>query len=191
MKIIFITTNKHKFEEVQDILRDYPIELERLFMEYEENHDFGIEEIARGVARKLAIEIGKPILLEDTGLFFEAYEGFPGALPKFVFNTLGHKGIFKLLQGESRKAYFKTVAAYCEPNKEPVLFDGIMRGDITNEVYNEDKDVMPYDRIFIPQGASKTISDMTLEEKNALSQRAEAFKKFGDYIVGKNKKSKN
>ncbi|MBZ9577688.1 RdgB/HAM1 family non-canonical purine NTP pyrophosphatase [Patescibacteria group bacterium] len=191
MKIIFITTNKHKFEEVQGILKDYPIELEQLSMEYEENHDSRMEEIATSAARKLAAELNKPLILEDTGLFFEAYEGFPGALPKFVFNALGYKGIFKLLQGESRKAYFKTVAAYCEPNKEPVLFDGIVRGDITNKVYNKDKDAMPYDRIFIPQGVSKTISDMTLEEKNALSQRAEAFKKFGDYIVNKNKKSKN
>jgi len=186
MKIIFITTNKYKFKEVRGILKDYPIELEQLSMEYEENHDSGIEEIARGVARKLAIEIGEPILVEDTGLFFEAYNNFPGALPRFVFNTIGYKGIFKLLQGESRKAYFKTVAAYCEPNKEPVLFDGAMKGDITNKIYNEDKDAMPYDRIFIPEGESKTISDMTLEEKNALSQRAESFEKFGDYIVNKN-----
>ena len=45
---------------------------------------------------------------------------------------------------------------------------------------------MPYDRIFIPEGKSKTISDMTLQEKNSLSQRAEAFKKFGEYIINKN-----
>ncbi|KPJ55228.1 hypothetical protein AMJ47_01220 [Parcubacteria bacterium DG_72] len=191
MKIIFITTNKHKFEEVRDILKDYPIELEQLSMEYEENHDSGIEEIAGAAARKLATEIGKPIVLEDTGLFFEAYNNFPGALPKFVFNTIGYKGIFKLLEGESRKAYFKTIAAYCEPNKEPVLFGGIMRGGITNKIYNKDKEAMPYDRIFIPENESKTISSMTLEEKNALSQRAESFKKFGNYIVKKIKETKD
>ena len=187
MKIIFITTNKFKFEEVQDILKDYPIELEQLSMEYEEDHDSSIEEIARSAVKKLSTELNKPIILEDTGLFFEAYNGFPGALPKFVFNTLGYKGIFKLIQGESRKAYFKTVAGYCEPNKEPVLFTGTMKGEITDKIYNEDQEAMPYDRIFIPEGESKTISDMTLEEKNSLSQRAEAFKKFGEYIINKNK----
>jgi XTP/dITP diphosphohydrolase len=188
MKIVFITTNNHKFEEVADILKDYPIDLEQLSIEYEENHDSEIEEIARDAARKLAIETGKPVLLEDTGLFFEAYNGFPGALPKFVFNSIGYKGIFKLLEGESRKAYFKTVAAYCEPNKEPVLFEGIMKGTIGDKIHNKDKDAMPYDRIFFPESKNITISDMTLEEKNALSQRAESFRKFGDYIVNKIKK---
>jgi len=185
MKITFITTNKHKFEEVENVLKDYPIELEHLNMEYEENHDAKIEEVARDAAKKMADKLNKPIVLEDTGLFFEAYNGFPGALPKFAIKTLGYKGIFKLLAGENRGAYFKTVAAFCEPGKEPVLFEGIMRGTITEEIHNQDSDVMPYDRIFVPEGETETISDMTMDKKNSFSQRAQAFRKFGEYIAGK------
>jgi XTP/dITP diphosphohydrolase len=151
-------------------------------MEYDENHDLSMEEIAKCASKKIAEELGKPIVLEDTGLFFQAYENFPGALPKFVFNTLGYKGIMKVLDGESRKAYFKTVAAYCEPGKEPILFEGKMDGKITSEVFDEDKDAMPYDRIFIPEGYDKTISSMDMNLKNSFSQRGEAFRKFGDYI---------
>ena len=182
MKITFITTNKHKFKEVRDILKDYPVELDWLDMDYEENHDEGLEEIARGAAKKLADKLNSPIVLEDTGLFFEAYNNFPGALPKFVINSIGFKGIFKLLDGESRKAYFKTVAAFCEPGSEPVLFEGIMKGKITEKIYNENKNEMPYDKIFILEGKTKTISEMTLEEKNSFSQRSKSFKKFGEYI---------
>lgn len=179
MEITFVTTNKHKFEEVSDLLKNYPIDLVQLDMEYDENHDLGLEEIAKTSAKKLADQLQRPIVLEDTGLFFEAYNGFPGVLPKFVFNTIGYKGIFKLLEGESRKAYFKTVAAFCEPGGESVLFDGVMRGKITQEIHNEDKDALPYDRIFIPEGVGKTISDMSMDEKNSISQRAEVFRKFG------------
>ena len=185
MKVIFITTNKHKFAEVQDILKSYSVAVEQLAVDYEENHDASIDEVARTAAEKLANELKKPVVLEDTGLFFAAYDGFPGALPKFVFKTLGYRGIFKLLAGESREAYFKTVAAYCEPGQEPVLFEGVMKGIITETVYNEDKDEMPYDRIFIPEGKDVTISDMTLQEKNSFSQRAAAFRKFGEYMVKK------
>lgn len=181
-KIYFITTNNHKFMEVKDALKEYPIELEHINLEYEENHDSSMEEIAKKASKKLADELKKSVILEDTGLFFEAYPNFPGALPKFVFNTLGYKGIFKLLEGESRKAYFKTVAGYCEPGKEPVLFEGEMHGQITKEVHNINKDAMPYDRIFIPEGKTKTISDMSLSEKTAFSQRAKAFRKFGEFI---------
>lgn len=142
-----------------------------------------MEEIAQKASQKLAQQLDRPVVLEDTGLFFEAYNGFPGALPKFVFSTIGYRGIFKLLEDEKRNTYFKTVAAYCEPDKDPVLFEGIMRGKITDKVYNKDKDEMPYDKIFIPEGKTKTVSDMTLEEKNSFSQRAKAFKKFGKYII--------
>lgn len=185
MKIAFITTNKHKFEEVENVLKDYPIELAHLNMEYEENHDAKIEDVARDAAKKLAAELNKPIVLEDTGLFFSAYDGFPGALPKFAIKTLGYKGIFKLLAGENRGAYFKTVAAFCEPGGEPILFEGIMSGTITEEVHNPDGDFMPYDKIFIPDGETETISEMTMEKKNSFSQRAQAFRKFGEYIAGK------
>jgi len=182
MKIAFITTNKHKFREVREILEDYPVELEHTDLEYEENHDASLENIAKTAAQKLASQLNKPVILEDTGLFFAAYNNFPGALPKFVFYSLGYQGIFKLLAGVSRQAHFKTVAAFCRPGGKPVLFEGIMHGQITPEVHNANKDVMPYDKIFIPQGKTKTISDMTLEEKNTFSQRAQAFRKFGEYI---------
>jgi len=182
MKLYFITTNKHKFEEVADILKEFPIELEHIDLEYDEHPDWGMEEIARSASKKLANKLQKPIILEDTGLFFEAYPGFPGAQPKFVFNTIGYKGIFKLLEGESRKAYFKTVAGFCEPTKEPVLFEGVMNGTFIDKIHNENKDVMPYDRIFIPENTTKTISDMTMQEKNIFSQRAQAFKKFGEFM---------
>jgi len=186
MKIQFITTNKHKFEEVNDILKDYPIELEWLNMDYDENHDHSMEDIAKTAAKKLADQLNKPIVLEDTGLFFDAYNNFPGALPKFVITTLGFKGIFKLLEGESRKAYFKTVSAFCEPGKDPVLFEGVMNGEITEQVVNPDKDEMPYDKIFIPEGYDKTISEISFEEKKKYSQRGKSFRKFGEYIKNKN-----
>lgn len=185
MKVFFATTNRHKFQEVRDILKGYPMELEHLEMAYEESHDDAIEEIASKAAKKLAKDLGRPVVVEDTGLFFRAYNNFPGALPKFVFESLGYKGILKLLEGETRKAYFKTVASFCQPGERPVLFEGILEGSITESVHNRDKDVMPYERIFVPEGREATLSDMTLEEKNAFSHRAQAFRKFGEYLSGR------
>jgi XTP/dITP diphosphohydrolase len=182
VKVSFVTTNKHKFREVSHILKDYPVELEHLEQEYEENHDSSLEEIARSAALRLSRELAINIVLEDTGLFFAAYDNFPRALPKFVFNSLGYQGIFKLLEGESRSAYFKTVAAFCLPDSEPVLFAGRLSGEITKRVYDKTADVMPYDRIFIPAGKKQTISGLTLAEKNAMSQRGEAFRRFGQYL---------
>jgi len=105
MRITFITTNKHKFVEVSQLLRGYQIELEHLDQSYEENHDTSLEEIARNASYTMAYALQQTVVLEDTGLFFEAYDGFPGALPKFVFATLGYQGIFKLLEGGGQETH--------------------------------------------------------------------------------------
>lgn len=185
MEVVFVTTNTHKFQEVSSVLEEYPVTLTHQNQEYEENHDVGLEEIVRTAVVRLAEELQQPVVIEDTGLYFEAYEGFPGALPKFVINTIGIRGVFKLLDGEVRGAYFKTVAGFCEPGQQPVLFDGVMRGVITDKEYNKEKDVMPYDRIFVPEGKDVVISSMTIKEKNEFSQRAQAFRKFGEYMRSK------
>jgi len=172
---------------VAAVLGEFGIKVEQLDMEYEENHDASLEEIAKGAAQKLAIELNKAVVVEDTGLFFTAYPNFPGALPKFVYESLGYKGIFKLLEGEDREAYFKTVAAFCAPEGEPVLFTATMRGQVTEEVHNEEADVMPYDKIFIPEGESVTISDMTMEKKNSFSQRGQVFRQLGEWFQSNNR----
>jgi len=183
MVLTLVTTNKHKFEEITDILKPFSIELSWLNRKYDEDNDYAIQEIAKMAAKKLADELKTPIVLEDTGLFLEAYPGFPGPGPKFAINTLGYKGFFKLLQGESPNAYFQTFAAYCEPGKEPLTFEGRMDGYFIDEIRNPNKDMMPYDHFFVPKGyGNKTLSEISMQEKSSISQRGEAFRKLGEYL---------
>jgi len=185
MKVSFVTTNKHKFSEVQEILAPYSIDLEHVDMEYDENHDSSMRDISTNASRMLANKLGKAVVVEDTGLYFEAYQDFPGALPKFVFNSLGYRGILKLLDEENRGAFFLAVVAYCEPGGEPQLFEGKMKGVITDRVFDEDEDVMPYERIFALPNQEETISRMSVAEKAAVSHRGHAFRKLGEFLSKK------
>lgn len=180
MPLAFVTTNKHKFSEVSEILKPFNMDIEQVDFDYAENHDASLEEVATSAGIEVSKSLNRPVILEDTGLFFDAFEGFPGALPKFVFKTLGYRGIFKLLENEKRNAYFKTVASYCEPNGTPKLFTGIMRGKITTEIFDAEKDLMPYDKIFIADELpDKVFSRLSISEKNKVSQRGQAFRGFG------------
>ena len=181
-KIIFITTSKHKFEEVSAVLKKYDIVLEQLVLDYVENKEDSMEEVCKKAAEELAAKLNKEIIVEDTGLYFNAYNNFPGALPKFVIKGIGFDGIFRLLKNKDRSAYFKSVIGYGRPGKEVKIFNGIMTGKITEEVIAPKKDVMPYDHIFIPNGYDKVIAQMTMEEKNSFSQRGKAARKFGEYL---------
>ncbi len=182
MIINFVTTNKHKVDEARLALREFGIEVRQVDINYEENHDDSMEDIVRQAAHRLANQRQQPVVVEDTGLFFKAWPGFPGALPKFVWQTIGYKGIFKLLEGADRRAYFITVLGWCEPGEEPQLFTAKMQGEITKKVYNENRAVMPYDRIFVPAGETETISDMSLAKKNSFSQRGKVFRKLGKWL---------
>ncbi len=186
-KLKFITSNKYKVEEIQNVLNDFDIELEQVKIDYPENKEDDMEEVCKKAAKNLAEELGEAVIVEDTGLYFNAYNNFPGAQPKFVFNAIGFDGIFRLLKGKDRSAYFETVIGYCEPGKEPVIFSGMMKGKIIDKVVSPEVDTMPYNHIIIPGGSDKTVAEMSLEERNNFLQRAKAARKLGEFLKSKHK----
>ena len=182
MKLYFVTTNPHKRAEVQAVLQPYGHEVEQLDREYDELQDASLAEIAASGARSIARDVNAPVMTDDTGFYFEAYNDFPGILSKFVYQALGYHGLLKLLEEEDRSAYSMSVAAYCEPDGEPVTFEGFTKGSISKEVYDQDADVQPFERIFIPEGYEVTSSKLSREEKNKISHRGQAFRKLGEYL---------
>ncbi len=181
MNLSFVTSNRHKYEEVKSILSAFGIETEWVNEEYNEPGG-DVDFVAGESSRILAERLGKPVCVDDTGVYFEAYPGFPGPHPKFVFDRIGYEGIMRLLDGKSRKAYFRTAVGYCEPGKKPVVFEGVMNCTIAGQVFDEDKDVMPYERIFIPEGKKGPLSSLSRDEKNRISHRYEAFRRLGEFL---------
>lgn len=182
MKVYFVTGNQGKFIEVSEIMKAKGIEVEQIKMDKPEIKSDSIREIAADAAEKLAQKLGKPIVCEDTGFFLEAFNNFPGAHPKFVYDAIGLEGIFKLLEGKGRKAYFMTAAAYCGPGKKAEIFEGILKGRVAEKI-SEEKALpgLPYDRIFVPENGEKPWSE-TPEIKKKSNHRKEAFEKLADFL---------
>jgi len=181
-KIYFLSSNKEKIKEVKLHLKKFGIKIIGRKREIEEDNFGRQEQIARGKARKAAKLIKKPVIVEDTGLYLKAYKNFPGINAKFVFNCIGLRGILKLLEGKSRKAYFKTVVAYCRPNGRPLTFTGICKGRISKKIRKPIVPKVPYDSIFIAEKEKRTFSQMTKEEKAKYSHRAKAVEKFAKWF---------
>lgn len=182
MKLYFATKNKHKVEEAQAVLGEQGIQIEQLDVHYLEDKELTIHETAQRAAKELADAQNKPIIVDDTGIFFSAYQNFPGANAKLMFNSLGYEGLLTLLAGKKREAYFICCIGFCEPGKESVVFEGRLDGYITQVAFHLNEDVMPYERIFIPKKETRTLSAMTREEKNRTSHRAHALKKLAEYL---------
>ena len=185
--LIFVTTNAHKVKEIMDLAESESsdITIEQLDYDYPELQLDDIEAVARESANYVRTQAGmeEPFFLEDSGLIIPALSGFPGPFSAFVFKTIGNEGILKLMadkKGEERNATFKTVVAYCEsPKSVPVLFVGTVEGRIAEEIRGSGG--FGYDPIFEVNG--KTFGEMSTGDKNNVSHRSRAFKKFLDSIL--------
>ena len=75
-----------------------------------------------------------------------------------------------------------SVIGYCSPGKKAKVFEGKLPGRIILKVMKPRTDVLPYERIFVPKGFSKTVVELGFEKKNEISHRAKAFHKLGKFL---------
>ncbi|WP_064496428.1 XTP/dITP diphosphatase [Methanocaldococcus jannaschii] len=182
MKIYFATGNPNKIKEANIILKDLKdVEIEQIKISYPEIQGT-LEEVAEFGAKWVYNILKKPVIVEDSGFFVEALNGFPGTYSKFVQETIGNEGILKLLEGkDNRNAYFKTVIGYCDENGVR-LFKGIVKGRVSEEIRSKGYG-FAYDSIFIPEEEERTFAEMTTEEKSQISHRKKAFEEFKKFLL--------
>lgn len=180
MKLLFATTNPGKIREARMILA--PHEVEQLELEMLEPHELGHEAIIRSKAEQALAKAGSPVFVEDTALYLEAFNNFPGVYGKYIADSIGMEGILRLLKGQDRRARFETLVAYAAPNEAARSFKGVCEGSIAPEERGEVRERLPYDRVFVPDGFDKTFSEMSREEKNELSHRRKALLAFAEWL---------
>ena len=88
--------------------------------------------------------------------------------------------ILKGMKNESdREAKFHCVIAYINENTEE-CFEGILQGEIADSIKGEHG--FGYDPIFFLPELNKTTSELSPEEKNRLSHRSLALRKWAEYV---------
>jgi len=181
--VYFATTNRGKFREAARITSGFGIRLRRLRWEKQEIQSNDLKEIASFAAEQAARSTGLPIVAEDSGFFVSALKGFPGPYSSYVFKTLGSEGILKLVgKNGDRKVFFLAAVAFCRPKMRPKCFTGVISGRLADKARGVNG--FGFDPIFMPnRGSSRTFAEMTTDEKNTMSHRALAFRKFSDWFA--------
>ena len=164
MKITYVTGNKAKIDSARMYLEPLGIEVDNIKMEIDEIQRDTCEEVVLHTVKEAYKEIKHPVLKNDSGLFIESLNGFPGVYTHYVEDTIGEDGILKLMDGiENRKAKFIEVYAYMEDEDNIKIFTSVTKGSISNEksgIYG-----WSYDYIFIPEGYDKTLGNYKDEER--------------------------
>jgi XTP/dITP diphosphohydrolase len=121
--------------------------------------------------------IRKPMFVDDSGLFIDALDGFPGAIAHFVSKS----SVLNMLSGvKNRDAHFKTSICYVDEDVAKI-FEGTVSGRIASEPQGDR--AFGFDSLFIPIGEEKTFAQMSIEEKSKYSHRARAFEKLAKYVL--------
>jgi XTP/dITP diphosphohydrolase len=122
---------------------------------------------------------------DDTGLEVEALDGAPGVYSaRYAGEERNSEHnmdlLLKNLEGKSnRKARFRTVITLIQAEGTN-QFDGIVEGTILKE--RKGKGGFGYDPVFLPDGYTKTLAEMSMEEKNQISHRARATQKLVEFL---------
>ena len=180
-ELFFASSNNHKFEETQRILSNLGLEINMFKTTLEEIQSNSMNEIAKRKALDAFRKIKKPVIIEDDGLFIESLDGFPGPYSSYVYDTIGNKGIMRLLENiETRNAKFVAIIAYCDEENVANLFESSIPGKISLSI---EEGGWGYDPIFIPDGESKTYANVS--DKDKFSHRSASLKKFSDWFMHK------
>lgn len=163
MIINFITSNKGKVREFKEILKSIA-KVRHIEMSYPELRSDDPEEIAGLAAKQLADLMNKTVIVEDSGLFIEALNGFPGTCSAYIHKRIGLNGIIKLMQNvKNRRCEYRSAVGFCIPGREPVSFLGEEDGIVAEEIRGSYG--FGHDPIFIPKGSKKTYGEMKKVEK--------------------------
>jgi XTP/dITP diphosphohydrolase len=138
-----------------------------------------VGEIAREKARYAYERLRRPLIVDDTGFCIAALGGFPGPYAAYVLDTIGLAGILRLMEGQAdRSAWFETAIAFADAEGIRV-FRGRIDGKIVDA---RGSGGFGYDPIF--EVGDRTLAEIPLEEKSAISHRARALAAFRDWLTG-------
>ena len=186
MKLVLASKNKKKLVEMNDILSHLGIEV---CSEAEAGVDVEVEETGTTFeensllkAKAVMEASGLPAIADDSGLCVDALGGAPGVYSaRYGGEGLDDVQRYQLLldnmKGQMpRTARFVSVITCCFPNGDVLSARGECEGSVAFAPMGEGG--FGYDPIFFVPGLKKTFSQLTPEEKNAISHRGKALEAF-------------
>jgi XTP/dITP diphosphohydrolase len=194
MKLLIATNNPGKLIEFQELLKDTniilitPAQIGLDLDVLEDGHTYAENATKKAIAFAQASNLIS--LADDSGLEVNALKGAPGLYSARYGSTDGkklsdaerRKYLLSQLQDKPRPwtAHFHATVAIAIPNGAVHLTEGICPGEITPE--ERGTGGFGYDPIFLLTELSKTMAELSMDEKNRLSHRARAVMKAKDIL---------
>lgn len=194
MKLVLASKNPHKLAEISKITEKFGFEL---VLQSELGVDIDVEENGTTFEENSLIKAqavmeatGLPALADDSGIAVEALNGEPGIYSaRYGFDpSLDDWGRLLLLLKNmeqvpegSRQAKFVCVITMVTPDGQMIQARGEAHGELLRQAVGTGG--FGYDPIFYYPPLGKTFAELSPDEKNQVSHRAEALKRFNKKLV--------
>ncbi len=183
-RVVLATHNAHKVAEFQAIVSRVRPDLEVVAYDGPEPVEDGTTFEANALikARAAAAHTGLPALADDSGISVDVLGGAPGVFSAY---WAGHRKddaanldllldqLSDLARPEDRGAHYTSVIALVTPEGSERTVTGIWPGTLATAPRGSGG--FGYDPVFVPEGETRSVAELTADEKNAVSHRARAF----------------
>ena len=170
---VLVTGNAGKINEARRIVGH---ELEYEPLDLPEIQSLDLNEVLENKAREAFRRLGRAVVVEETGLFLDAMNGFPGPLVKWMLESIGPEGIAKACLGMGdMNAQARCALAYFD-GQRLVSAQGETRGSLVLEPIGSQG--FGWDPIFIPEESERTYAQLSAEEKDQIGHRGRAWRAF-------------
>jgi len=190
--VIVATRNQGKIREIRNALKGVGLRIYSLsdFPDIPEIEEDGksFAENALKKARFYSKYFGKLTIADDSGLEVDGLKGLPGIYSaryagEMVSSQENNQKLLREMQGlpiSKRGARFKCFIAVVSQDGEEAIAEGSCKGTIGFK--EKGRKGFGYDPLFILPKYGKTMAQLSLEEKNAISHRGKALRKIRKII---------
>ena len=177
MNLHFVTSNHNKFRELSELLEG---NLSLIELNLNEIQTTDLHELVKFKLRQAYEQVQAPVIVEDTSLYFEAWNELPGPLIKFFLKNISLSGMVRALyKFNNNLASAACCLGFTKDGEIMHLFDGKLKGNIVEPRGSQH---FGWDAIFLPAGYQQTFGEMSSQEKHQISPRGAAAKKFKDFL---------
>lgn len=176
-KLYFVTGNKGKFKEAQEILSD--IELEQFDIDLPEIQEIDAREVVKAKLESALAHHEGPFIVDDVSVRCEALNGLPGPMIKWFLDAFTLEDMYALFEKlGNTNVEVSLIIGYAKNRDDIHYFEGTLKGKL---VFPRGKS-FGWDPIFLPDGSDKTYGEMSKEEKNKMSHRRLALDKLKEFL---------
>jgi len=169
--LALVTGNPGKLAEAW---RLSSLPLEAVSIDLPELQSLDLHEVLRAKGEEAWRRVGRPLVVEETGLELAALNGFPGPLVKWMLKAIGPEGIAQLAEraGDTR-ATARCLLLYRDAERS-VVAEGITAGHLVLPARGESG--FGWDPVFQPDGHELTYGELQDAQKDAVSHRGRAWR---------------